>query len=82
MNRGLFSGSREEVCMPHVCGDEPFVLPAILAGPIVCPTYVGMNRQETSYYDGSQGMPHVCGDEPLTDGGLSSGREYAPRMWG
>ena len=35
----------------------------------VCPTYVGMNRQDVINNLTQQSMPHVCGDEPQTKNG-------------
>ena len=30
--------------MPHVCGDEPGQSLKMMSWSVVCPTYVGMNR--------------------------------------
>ena len=68
------------VRMPHVCGDEPFGTGQAVIVPYVCPTHVGMNRQQQEVHPCPRRMPHVGGDEPndaLTPDQVVA---YAPRM--
>ena len=50
--------------MPHVCGDEPAQAVKEAQERAICPTYVGMNRQQYPPPRCRGHMPHVCGDEP------------------
>ena len=68
--------------MPHVCGDEPGCPSPALWLVYVCPTYVGMNRNDSQILVNGVSMPHVCGDEPNRGSILGCNGEYAPRMWG
>ena len=66
--------------MPHVCGDEPNGGRVYDFEQDVCPTYVGMNRQQQEVHPCPRRMPHVGGDEPndaLTPDQVVA---YAPRM--
>gem|GEM_PF-1860084 len=68
--------------MPHACGDEPNYSQTSKVSHIVCPTHVGMNRQNIRMGIGRGCMPHACGDEPANRNRIRSHQAYAPRMWG
>ena len=82
MNRAAEQFATREAGMPHVCGDEPGQFPPGQVQPVVCPTYVGMNRWLVSFPSVTPCMPHVCGDEPELARIMKSAKLYAPRMWG
>ena len=68
--------------MPHVCGDEPEKSRRYMKAKYVCPTYVGMNREQYQIFRHRLRMPHVCGDEPDPEKLIPLLMQYAPRMWG
>ena len=50
--------------LPHVRGDEPVL--GVCGGDhvVICPTYVGMNRNAFCFSLSIVNLPHVRGDEP------------------
>ena len=68
MNRGGCKNRRSYESIPNVCGDEPRYMGYSIAGTMVCPTYVGMNRAVNVDRIHCPCMPHVGGDEPALPG--------------
>ena len=56
--------SIDVLCIPHVCGGEPYKYLNMGYQNIVFPMYVGVNRCDHQNYLRSISIPHVCGGEP------------------
>ena len=64
MNRAGMTPHSHKGCLPHACGDEPWIKRTFPAVSDVCPTHVGMNRIWWRFHLRKSCLPHACEDEP------------------
>jgi len=68
--------------VPHTRGDEPYLIVLRVAGELMFPTHVGMNRGASFTRTGIVNVPHTRGDEPPSWFANFFRLQCSPHTWG